>query len=60
MGLFGNDEQSREERDKDIQLGVDLVGQSKNPLIKEAKSILMDVDADEISPEEEELLRKSL
>ena len=57
LGLFGNDELSKEEREKDIQLGVDLVGQSKNPHIRQAKNVLMDVDADEISPEEEELLR---
>lgn len=59
LGLYGTDEQPEEDRIKDIQLGVDLVGQSKNPLVRQAKNVLMDVDADEISPEEEELLHRS-
>ncbi|CAI4228643.1 unnamed protein product [Auanema sp. JU1783] len=59
LGLHGDEGIPMEERLKDIRMGVDLIGNSKNPLVKQAKMVLMDTEAEEISPEEEELLRRS-
>uniref|UniRef100_A0A1I7XTJ3 ARS2 domain-containing protein n=1 Tax=Heterorhabditis bacteriophora TaxID=37862 RepID=A0A1I7XTJ3_HETBA len=56
VGLFTDE--PAEEREKDIRMGVNLVGTSKNPLIKEVRDILMDIE--EVSPEEEELLVHSV
>ena len=50
-GLFSD--APEEERELDIRLGVDLVSQSTNPVIKKIRSLIVD----EMSPEEEELLR---
>ncbi|CAD6194737.1 unnamed protein product [Caenorhabditis auriculariae] len=52
-GLFNAGTESEEEREKDIRMGVDLVGANTNPLLLE---IRRSVNISEISPEEEELL----
>lgn len=49
-GLFCDAPES--ERECDIRVGVDLVGSSPNPIIKLARSRIVD----ELSPEEEELM----
>ncbi|EYB91278.1 hypothetical protein Y032_0207g2005 [Ancylostoma ceylanicum] len=53
IGLFCEDE-PKEERDKDIFTGVDLVATSKNPLLKQVRPVLR--ECDEPSAEEEEML----
>ncbi|ETN71207.1 hypothetical protein NECAME_00896 [Necator americanus] len=53
VGLFCEDE-PKEERDKDILTGVDLVATSKNPLLRQVRPVLR--ECDEPSPEEEEML----
>ncbi|CAJ0600184.1 unnamed protein product [Cylicocyclus nassatus] len=53
VGLFCEDE-PKEERDKDIFTGVDLVTTSKNPLLKQVRPVLR--ECDEPSAEEEEML----
>ncbi|KHJ93968.1 hypothetical protein OESDEN_06111 [Oesophagostomum dentatum] len=53
VGLFCEDE-PKEERDKDIFTGVDLVATSKNPLLRQVRSVLR--ECDEPSAEEEEML----
>ncbi|VDO28920.1 unnamed protein product [Haemonchus placei] len=53
IGLFCEDE-PKEERDKDIFTGVDLVATSKNPLLRQVRPVLR--ECDEPSPEEEEML----
>ncbi|KAK6014856.1 hypothetical protein OSTOST_19751, partial [Ostertagia ostertagi] len=53
VGLFC-EEEPKEERDKDIFTGVDLVATSKNPLLRQVRPVLR--ECDEPSPEEEEML----
>lgn len=53
LGLFCEDE-PKEERDKDIFTGVDLVATSKNPLLRQVRPVLR--ECDEPSAEEEEML----
>ncbi|WKY00575.1 hypothetical protein Q1695_014979 [Nippostrongylus brasiliensis] len=53
VGLFCEDE-PKEERDKDIFTGVDLVATSKNPLLRQVRPVLR--ECDEPSAEEEEML----
>ncbi|KAJ1346952.1 hypothetical protein KIN20_001887 [Parelaphostrongylus tenuis] len=53
LGLFCEGE-PKEERDKDIFTGVDLVATSRNPLLKQVRPVLR--ECDEPSAEEEEML----
>lgn len=53
IGLFC-EEEPKEERDKDIFTGVDLVATSKNPLLRQVRPVLR--ECDEPSAEEEEML----
>ncbi|KJH52847.1 Arsenite-resistance protein 2 [Dictyocaulus viviparus] len=53
LGLFCEGE-PKEERDKDIFTGVDLVATSRNPLLRQVRPVLR--ECDEPSAEEEEML----
>ncbi|PAV60666.1 hypothetical protein WR25_14424 [Diploscapter pachys] len=54
IGMFTTE--SEEERMKDIQLGVDLVESSKNPILRSVRDVYLDAMLDDVSPEEEEML----
>lgn len=56
VGLFNAEEESEEDREKDIRMGVDLVEASTNPLLKEIRSLVSNDILDEASAEEAELL----
>ncbi|CAB3407324.1 unnamed protein product [Caenorhabditis bovis] len=56
LGLFNAADETPEDREKDIRMGVDLVAASTNPILKEIRHLVPDDALEEVSPEEAELL----